>query len=147
MTEICLLSFLLSIARTLRFFNLSTHVPFLLTVVIFFGNLGFKVFNSRPSLSPGILSSVTHDLSICVSHRSMTMIHFGSLHGVHGFLPCPSELDNYDLLQVFTLCFPLEYSVPEVLDLASCIHFKSMALVHFETSAFGSLNSSMLSFV
>jgi hypothetical protein len=40
----------------------------------------------------------------------------------------------------FDLRFPLEYFVPEVPDQAPRVHLKSMTLVHFGTSAFGSLN-------
>jgi hypothetical protein len=56
----------------------------------------------------------------------MIEIHFGT--------PRFRKFDTFDLH------FPSEYSVPEVLDQAPRIHLKSMALVHFETSAFGSLN-------
>jgi hypothetical protein len=38
---------------------------------------------------------------------------------------CPCESDDYNLLQVFTLHFPSEYSVPRVLDLVPHVHFKS----------------------
>jgi len=48
-----------------------------------------------------------------------------------------STIQEFD---TFDLHFSLEYSIPEVLDQAPCVHLKSMTLVHFRTSTFGSIN-------
>jgi hypothetical protein len=93
-------------------------------VVICFDNLGFRVFNSLPSLSPILLSSRFRDLLTCVSHKSTTMIHFGPSHGVHGFsLRCLTNLTA-------TIYFG---SSPGVHGFMSCVLLNWMAMIHFQS--------------
>jgi hypothetical protein len=102
--------------------ELSMCVPFKSTVVICFGNPGFRVFNSLPSISPKILSSRVFDLLTRVSRRSTTMIHFRSSPRVHEFLP------RGHLNLTATIYFG---SSPGVHDFLSRVLLNRTAMIHF----------------
>jgi hypothetical protein len=131
--------------------DLLTPVPRKQTVQMNSGSLAFGSSCSIPSLSSGVISPRVADHFPRVLSKSMALVLFGTSTLFNqdqiNDLQLPSRSTVEILLRdfdAFTLYFPLEYSVPRVLDLAPCVHLKSMALIHFGTSAFGNLKPQIL---